>query len=152
MSKKDLDSIHLFMVIVGIIVLIISLFNCPYWYYTLVRIVTMLVAAYLAFRYCSKKRFLLALACLLIIAIFQPFYKLPIHRILWKVIDFALLFFWSYSVKLIDSSEKDANQEKRTDSDVADSAESTEPQLPPLPPVHKPRQICYNKMSLGMTQ
>ena len=144
MSKKDLDSIHLFMVIVGIIVLIISLFNCPYWYYTLVRIVTMLVAAYLAFRYCSKKRFLLALACLLIIAIFQPFYKLPIHRILWKVIDFALLFFWSYSVKLIDSSEKDANQEKRTDSDVADSAESTEPQLPPLPPVHKPRQICYN--------
>ncbi len=144
MSKKDLDSIHLFMVIIGILVLIISLFNCPYWYYTLVRIVTMLVAAYLAFRYCCKKRFLLALACLLIIAIFQPFYKLPIHRILWKVIDFALLFFWSYSVKLIDSSEKDANQEKRTDSDVADSAESTEPQLPPLPPVHKPRQICYN--------
>lgn len=147
MNKKNLDSIHLFMVIVGIIVLIISLFNCPYWYYTLVRIVTMIVAAYLAFRYCCKKRFLLALACLLIIAIFQPFYKLPIHRILWKVIDFALLFFWGYSIQLIDSSEKDANQEKHTDSDVADSAESTEPQLPPLPPsppVHRPQQICYN--------
>ena len=145
MSNKDRDKVTAAVIGIGSLVLVISFFKCPYWYYTLVRVVTMIVATYLVFRYCQKKRFLFALLCLFIIAIFQPFYKLPIHRILWHIIDFAVLVFWVNSLHFLGCFVDEADQEKPADSvNSTDLTDSTEPQLPPQPPVHRAREICYN--------
>lgn len=139
MSSKDRVSILPLVIAIGVLVLAISFFRCPYWYYTLVRIVTMLVAAYLVYKYCANKKFLLALVCLLIIATFQPFYKLPIGRGLWGLIDFAVLVFWFASFGILSDSELKSEEDNTESND--DGVEDKRKKAIEIP---EPDRICYN--------
>lgn len=69
------------------ILLIICLFNMPYGYYQLIRVVSFVLFGYFAYYEYIEKRTILFLIYLIASLIFNPIVKVALGRELWKIVD-----------------------------------------------------------------
>ena len=87
--------------------LLLCLLHMPYGYYELVRFVSMVAFAFMAYKYCEEKKDALAVAFGGLALLFQPFVKIALGRTVWNVVDvvvavlLVLLWFKDLSDKRI---------------------------------------------------
>jgi hypothetical protein len=67
--------------------LLLCLAPMPYGYYQLVRFVSMVVFAVMAYQYYVKKQDLWAVAFCALALLFQPFFKVALGRTMWNIVD-----------------------------------------------------------------
>ena len=67
--------------------LLLCLAPMPYGYYQLVRFVSMVVFAVMAYQYYVKKQELWAVAFCALALLFQPFFKVALGRTMWNIVD-----------------------------------------------------------------
>lgn len=70
--------------------LLLCLAPMPYGYYQMVRFVSMVVFAVMAFRYYEEKKNELAITFGALALLFQPFFKVALGRTVWNVVDVAV--------------------------------------------------------------
>lgn len=91
---KQLANIGFFVAIA----LLICLLPMPYGYYTLIRFVSMVFFACLAFSFYDRKIIALAVISGALALLFQPFVKISLGREMWNIVDvivaFALFILW----------------------------------------------------------
>lgn len=68
-------------------ILLICVFPMPYGYFTIVRVATTIVSAYLAYNYYTNNKKELAITFAIIAVLFQPFIKFALGREIWLVVD-----------------------------------------------------------------
>lgn len=59
----------------------------PYGYYELVRFVSMVVFAIMAYKYYEKKKEVLTIVIGALAILFQPFVKIALGRTIWNIVD-----------------------------------------------------------------
>ena len=69
------------------VLLLLCLAPMPYWYYTLIRFVSMVVFAVMAWQYAEDKNQPLAITFGALALLFQPFIKIALGRTMWNVVD-----------------------------------------------------------------
>ena len=67
--------------------LLLCLAPMPYGYYQLVRFVSMVVFAVMAYQYYVKKQELWAVVFGALALLFQPFFKVALGRTMWNIVD-----------------------------------------------------------------
>ena len=67
--------------------LLLCLAPMPYGYYQLVRFVSMVVFAVMAYQYYVKKQEMCAVALGALALLFQPFVKIALGRTMWNIVD-----------------------------------------------------------------
>lgn len=67
--------------------LLLCLAPMPYGYYVLIRFVTMVIAAVLAYQLWQKEQKGLSVAFGAVALLFQPFVKMALGRSMWNVVD-----------------------------------------------------------------
>ena len=67
--------------------LLLCLAPMPYGYYQLVRFVSMIVFAIMAFRYWNQEKKGLAISFGALVLLFQPFFKVALGRTVWNIVD-----------------------------------------------------------------
>jgi len=67
--------------------LLLCLAPMPYGYYQLVRFVSMVVFAVMAYQYYVKKQDIWAVAFCALALLFQPFFKVALGRTMWNIVD-----------------------------------------------------------------
>lgn len=76
------------------IVLAILLFLClapmPYGYFQLVRVLSMIAFAYLAYFEIIKKNEITGIIFIALAILFQPFIKIALGRFLWNIVDIVV--------------------------------------------------------------
>jgi len=70
--------------------LLLCLFRMPYGYYELVRFVSMVAFAVMAYSYYDEKRNGLAVTFGALALLFQPFFKIALGRTIWNIVDVAV--------------------------------------------------------------
>jgi hypothetical protein len=70
--------------------LLLCLAPMPYGYYQLVRFVSMVVFAVMAYQYYVKKQELWAVAFCALALLFQPFFKVALGRTMWNIVDMVV--------------------------------------------------------------
>ncbi len=80
------------------IALFVCLFPMPYGYYTLVRFVSMVIFACMAFNFYTEGKVPLCVIAGSLALLFQPFVKITLGRTMWNIVDvivgIALIFLW----------------------------------------------------------
>ena len=69
------------------VMLLLCLAPMPYGYYQLVRFVSMVAFAYLAYYHFKSEEGGLGFAFVALALLFQPFFKVALGRTLWNVVD-----------------------------------------------------------------
>ena len=69
------------------VLLLLCLLPMPYGYYELVRFVSMIAFAFMAYKYYEEKKDALAVALGGLALLFQPFVKIALGRTVWNVVD-----------------------------------------------------------------
>jgi len=69
------------------ILLLLCLAPMPYGYYALVRFVTMVAFAVMAYQFWNKKQQSLAVTFGALALLFQPFAKIALGRTVWNIVD-----------------------------------------------------------------
>lgn len=72
------------------VLLLLCLANMPYFFYMLVRFVAAAAFVYLAYGYFRARRNGLGMLFVLLALLFQPFFRFPLGRPVWNVIDVAV--------------------------------------------------------------
>lgn len=67
--------------------LLLCLLQMPYGYYELVRFVSMVVFAIMAYKYYEKKKEVLTIVIGALAILFQPFVKIALGRTIWNIVD-----------------------------------------------------------------
>lgn len=84
------------------VLLLLCLAPMPYGYYQLVRFVSMVVFAVMAYQYYVKKQELWAVAFCALALLFQPFFKVALGRTMWNIVDVVvaiILLFMAFNDK-----------------------------------------------------
>ena len=76
--------------IAGAAILLLCVFKLPIGFYTIVRVVTTIISAYFAYEYYRQHKKELALTFLIVVVLFQPFFKLTLGRDVWLFLDIAV--------------------------------------------------------------
>ncbi|HBC20786.1 MAG TPA: hypothetical protein DC009_01535 [Porphyromonadaceae bacterium] len=78
------------------VLLLLCLAHMPYFFYMLVRFVAAAAFVYLAYVYFRARRGGLGVLFVLLALLFQPFFRFPLGRLVWNVIDVAVaaLLLW----------------------------------------------------------
>jgi hypothetical protein len=82
--------------------LLLCLAPMPYGYYQLVRFVSMVVFAVMAYQYYVKKQELWAVVFGALALLFQPFFKVALGRTMWNIVDVVvaiILLFMAFNDK-----------------------------------------------------
>ena len=78
--------------------LLLCLLPLPYGFYTLVRFISMVVFACMAFTYYEQKNTTLCVIAVALVLLFQPFIKIALGREIWNAVDIivaiALIIQW----------------------------------------------------------
>lgn len=85
--------------LITIVALLLCLAPMPYGYYMIVRIVTMVAFGMMGCDYAKSRRKEMAWACLAVVILFQPFFKIPLGRDLWNCVDVAAALFITYNLR-----------------------------------------------------
>ena len=81
------------------ILLILCLFSMPYGYYQLVRFLSMVVFAYLAYQEFQSRNIDRMVVFIALAILFQPLVPIALGRLIWKIVDVLVacyLFYLSY--------------------------------------------------------
>lgn len=70
--------------------LLLCLFHMHYGYYELVRFVSMVAFAVMAYNYYDEKKKGLAVTFGALALLFQPFFKIALGRTIWNIVDVAI--------------------------------------------------------------
>jgi len=70
--------------------LLLCLFRMPYGYYELVRFVSMVAFAVMAYNYYDENKKGLAVTFGALSLLFQPFFKIALGRTIWNIVDVAV--------------------------------------------------------------
>lgn len=81
------------------IAMLLCLAPMPYGYYMLVRIAAVVAFGAMACDYAKGKRESMLWICVAAILLFQPFFKIPLGRGLWNVVDIVAALFIGYNVR-----------------------------------------------------
>lgn len=82
------------------VLLLLCLLHLPYSFYTLVRFVAMVAFAYLAYLAAQAEQVDRAVVFAALALLFQPFFRIPLGRLVWNVVDVAVSGYLIYlSVK-----------------------------------------------------
>ena len=73
--------------IVGAIILLLCILPMPYGFFIIVRVVTTIISAFLAYNYYQQKKQELAITFGVIAVLFQPFIKIALGREIWLIVD-----------------------------------------------------------------
>ena len=76
--------------IVLVALLLLCLAPMPYGYYQLVRFVSMIVFAIMAYRYWNQEKKGLAVTFGALALLFQPIFKVTLGRMMWNIVDFVV--------------------------------------------------------------
>lgn len=71
----------------GASLLLLCILPLPYGFYTIVRIVTTIISAYLAYGYYTQHQKGLAITFSIVAVLFQPFIKFTLDREIWLIVD-----------------------------------------------------------------
>ena len=77
-------------------VLLLCLFNMPYGFYSFVRFAATAAFCYLAYKsynFGNKDRMILFI---ILAILFQPFFRIPLGRVIWNIVDVAVATFLIY--------------------------------------------------------
>lgn len=67
--------------------LLLCLAPMPYGYYQLVRFISMVVFAFMAYQFYNEKREGWAICFGALTLLFQPFFKIALGRAMWNIVD-----------------------------------------------------------------
>lgn len=67
--------------------LLLCLAPMPYGYYQLVRFISMVVFAFMAYQFYNEKREGWAICFGALALLFQPFFKIALGRAMWNIVD-----------------------------------------------------------------
>lgn len=70
--------------------MLLCLFRMPYGYYELVRFVSMVAFAVMAYNYYDENKKGLAVTFGALALLFQPFFKIALGRTIWNIVDVAV--------------------------------------------------------------
>ena len=70
--------------------LLVCLFPLPYGYYMFVRYAAMIILVIIGYVYADEGNKPVAITAFALAILFQPFFKLPLGRTLWNIIDVVL--------------------------------------------------------------
>ncbi len=84
--------------IILIPLLFLCLFDMPYDYYQFVRILVTIVFGHLAFK-ANEEKSGNTFYYLVVVALFQPFLKIPLNSSTWNTIDIVVACYLAYSVR-----------------------------------------------------
>ena len=87
------------------IVLLLCLLPMPYGYYIFVRYVTMVILVVIGIDYFNRNNLPLGITALAIALLFQPFFKIPLGRLMWNIVD-VLLALALLTKSLLESKNK----------------------------------------------
>lgn len=87
--------------------LLLCLVNMPYGYYVFIRIIMSIAAAIISYNYFEQNKNEIAYFWGGIVILFQPLYKIPLGKDLWKIVDLII------AIILIIRIYKDYNKSKR---------------------------------------
>lgn len=82
------------------LILLLCLAPMPYGYFTLVRLLAMVVFGVYAYKFYTAKKDGLAWVFVTLALLFQPFIKVALGRVVWNIIDIVVavgmiaFFFW----------------------------------------------------------
>lgn len=80
------------------IALAICIFPMPYGYYTLVRLVSMIIFGCMAYTFYKEERMSLCIVAGSLALLFQPFFKIVLGKTMWNIVDvmvaLALVLLW----------------------------------------------------------
>lgn len=65
----------------------------PYGYYSIIRLLGLILFAVLAYKYYQQKREGLAITCGALAVLFQPFIKIALGKGLWNIVDIIVAIF-----------------------------------------------------------
>lgn len=89
-------------IVISIVMLFIGIFNVPYGYYTLLRIIIFLTSSYLAFfAFQNQKRAWGWIFCFCLI-LFNPFIPIHFNKGTWAGIDFVVAIFIALFMKKLE--------------------------------------------------
>ena len=71
----------------GASLLLLCILPLSYGFYTIVRIVTTIISAYLAYEYYTQHKKGLAITFSIVAVLFQPFIKFTLGREIWLIVD-----------------------------------------------------------------
>lgn len=80
------------------VLLLLCLAPMPYGYYQLVRFISMVLFALMAYQFYNEKREGWAIGFAALALLFQPFFKIALGRAMWNIVDvlvaLLLIMFW----------------------------------------------------------
>ena len=94
----------------GASLLLLCILPLPYGFYTIVRIVTTIISAYLAYEYYTQYKKGLAITFSIVAVLFQPFIKFALGREIWLIVDILVggfLLALVFKDKLIKKQQKE---------------------------------------------
>ena len=103
------------------IMLLICLFPMPYGYYNFVRFIAMIVFGVFAYSFYKQAKTSLTVSAIILVLLFQPFFKIPLGRLIWNLIDVvcAILLFVLWKINKV--SLKSINiEEPENNNDIED--------------------------------
>jgi len=95
-KKRIMKNLYLVLALL----LILCIAPMPYGFYQLVRFVAMIMFAIMAYNYWTKDSNSIAIICVALALLFQPFIKVSLGRTIWNIVDIivgiglAILFFY----------------------------------------------------------
>lgn len=90
-----------------IILLLGCLFDMNYSYYTSIRFISLIAFLFFAYNANNKNQNGLKISFLILALLFQPFFKIPLGRNLWNIIDITVSIFLIATL-LLDSKNKNS--------------------------------------------
>jgi len=69
--------------------LVLCLAPMPYGYYMIVRVIAMVIFAIICYNYWQKGEKDLAVILVILCALYQPFFKIPLGKTIWGVVNVA---------------------------------------------------------------
>ena len=103
------------------IMLLICLFPMPYGYYNFVRFIAMIVFGVLAYYFYKQSKTSLTVSAIILVLLFQPFFKIPLGRLIWNLIDVvcAILLFVLWKINKV-SLKSIKIEEPKNNNDIED--------------------------------
>lgn len=90
-----------------IILLILCLYDEPYWYYMLARLIATGAFGLIAYYEHERGRNLYTLIFAVAVVVFQPLFKIPLGRAWWIVADIVMIVVLARSLYEPDSESKE---------------------------------------------
>lgn len=93
MKKRYENQLEIILFIVIVTLLISCISSLPNWAKFSVKVVTMGLFAYSSYFSFKKGRTVRGLILLILALVFQPFYMIPIGRVVWRCIEISVIVF-----------------------------------------------------------